>query len=308
MTKILVPLPQGRSKNVPQKFNDGHWAFLGPGEEGKWYQGYAAEDGGKWDLRASQIGGILSDFRTSRIPGVIPLGRGILKKRNNRETITLMWTMAIVTCCTGLFMPPTSSVSTEQSQSGVDRIPEKQAESRPESVRKMSPEIQIKQEDLKSLVDIPRLPHASGHRMLQNLNDFNSMPLMSKIEHLRTTAEFYHPIEKGNFYVTTTLDDDGWGQRSSMCKEHTAPKNREDSKPYASIDAGKVIGLVLNIGIATVIDVPGIEVQVPSLSSPGYSVWVLISRGHERFVNENSSSQLVAREGIQPQRCVKGQQ
>ena len=29
------------------------------------------------------------------------------------------------------------------------------------------------------------------------------------------------------------------------------------------------------------------EVQVPSLSSPGYSVWILIRRGHERLVNEN---------------------
>ena len=71
----------------------------------------------------------------------------------------------------------------------------------------MSPEIQAKQGDLVSLVGIPRLPHASGNRMLQN---FHSMPFMSKIEYLRTTAKFYHPIEKGNFYVTTALDDDGW--------------------------------------------------------------------------------------------------
>ena len=42
------------------------------------------------------------------------------------------------------------------------------SQSRPESARKMSPEIQQKHEDLKSLVDIPRLPHASGNRMLQN--------------------------------------------------------------------------------------------------------------------------------------------
>ena len=65
----------------------------------------------------------------------------------------------------------------------------------------MSPEIQIKQEDLKSMVDIPRLPHASGNRMLQNLNDFKSMPLKSKIEYLRTSAKFYYPFEKGNYYV-----------------------------------------------------------------------------------------------------------
>ena len=39
-------------KKYASKFNDGHWAFLGPREESKWFQGYAAEYGGKWDLRA----------------------------------------------------------------------------------------------------------------------------------------------------------------------------------------------------------------------------------------------------------------
>ena len=128
---------------------------------------------------------------------------------------------------------------------------------------------------------------------------------MSKIEYLRTTAKFYHPTEKGNYCVTTTLEDDARDKRTSMCKEYTAPRNREDSKPYASIDAEKEIGPVLNIEIATIIDVPGIEVQVPSLTSPRYSVWIFISRGHERFVNEihrhnsdivNYSSSLRAKE------------
>ena len=72
-----------------------------------------------------------------------------------------------------------------------------------------------------------------------------------------------------------------------MCKENNAPRNREDSKPFASFDAEKEIGTVLNIEIATIVDVPGIEVQVPSLSSPGYSVWILIRGGHGKFVNEN---------------------
>ena len=76
------------------------------------------------------------------------------------------------------------------------------------------------------------------------------------------------------------------GKRTSMCKEYTVPRNGEDSRPYASIEADQEIGPVLNIGIDKVIEVPGIEVQVPSLSIPGCSVWILISRGHERFVNE----------------------
>ena len=88
-------------------------------------------------------------------------------------------------------------------------------------------------------------------------------------------AEILHPIEKGNYHVTTTLDDDGWGKRTSMCKEYTVPRNREESKPDASNDADKEFGPVLNIEIATIIYVPGIEVQVPSLSSPEtpYGFW-----------------------------------
>ena len=199
--KILSALTSRKTK--------GHWAFLGPGEESKWYQGYEAEYGGKWDLRASQM---LQNFENSGhlvFQGVSPLGRGILKKRNNRETIhfngeygNINLLCRTVRAADQLCIYQAVSKWSGPNSGGA-------GQSRPESARKSSPEIQIKQEDLKSLVDIPRLPHASENRMLQNLKDFNSTPFMTKIEYLRTTAEFYHPIEKGNSDVTTTLEDDG---------------------------------------------------------------------------------------------------
>ena len=155
------------------------------------------------------------------------------------------------------------------------------SQSRPDCVRRTSPEIL-------------RAGRISGHwlifqdyRMLRETEGSGiwSMSIrcqvMIKIEYLRTTAKFYHPFEKGNYNVTTTLDDDGWGKRTSMCSEYAASRNREDSRPYTSIDAEKEIGPISKIGIVTVIDVLGIEeVQVPSLSSPEYFVWTLISRGH----------------------------
>ena len=67
-----------------------------------------------------------------------------------------------------------------------------------------------------------------------------------------------------NYYVTTALDDDGWGKRTSMFKEYTASRKREDSKKYASSDTDKEIGPVKNIQIATIMDVLGIKVQVSS--------------------------------------------
>ena len=91
--------------------------------------------------------------------------------------------MAISTCCTGPFMPRTSSVSAGKSCLKVvwTEFRRSKPEADPKSPLKMSPEIQIKHEDLKTLVDIPRLPHASGNRMLHNFKDFSSLPLMSKI-------------------------------------------------------------------------------------------------------------------------------
>ena len=98
------------------------------------------------------------------------------------------------------------------------------------------------------------------------------MPFTSKIEYLRTTAKFYIRSRKEIIMLQLLLKMTDGENATSMCKEYTAPRKREDSRPYASIDADQEIGPVLNIGIATVIDVP--------------CIWILISRGHERLVNE----------------------
>ena len=84
-------LTSRKIREYASNFNDGHCAFLGPGEESKWYLGYATDYGGKWDLRASQM---VEHFENSGHPvfhGVSPLGRGTLKKKNNRDTITIQW-------------------------------------------------------------------------------------------------------------------------------------------------------------------------------------------------------------------------
>ena len=45
--KDSCALTSRKIKEYASNFNDGHWAFLGPGEESKWYQGYVAEHCGK---------------------------------------------------------------------------------------------------------------------------------------------------------------------------------------------------------------------------------------------------------------------
>ena len=154
-------LLQGRSSNMPQNLT--------------------MDTGHSWDLEKKASGikdmpptmvasGILVRHKWWKYknPGhpvfqeVSPLGHGKLKKKNNRDTIhfnvdygnidLLYRTVhaANQLCVYGAVSKWCGPNSGEASQS------------RPESARKMSPEIQINQEDLKSLIDIPRLPHASG--------------------------------------------------------------------------------------------------------------------------------------------------
>ena len=69
------------------KFKDGHWAFLGPGEENKWYYDFGSMPEGKWDLRASRM---VNDFENLGHPvfkGISPLDRWILKKKKGKDTI-----------------------------------------------------------------------------------------------------------------------------------------------------------------------------------------------------------------------------
>ena len=98
-------------KEYASNFNDGHWAFLGLAEESNWYQGYAADYGGKWDLRASQTVEKIENSGHPVFQGVGPLGRGILRRKIIETPSTSMGKMAVLTCCTGLFMPRTSSVT-----------------------------------------------------------------------------------------------------------------------------------------------------------------------------------------------------
>ena len=76
------------------------------------------------------------------------------------------------------------------------------------------------------------------------------------------------------------------GDSAFRCAKNLQRQRTESSKSYTLIDVEKEYGPVVNVDTATILDVPGIELQVPLLSSPVYSVWILMSRDHERFVNE----------------------
>ena len=255
---------------------------------------------------------MVDDLENSRHPvfkEINSLGRGFLKKKKGKDTIHFNGEHSNI----DLLYRTVHSANQLSTHGAVTKRCETQSRTDSgkkthygsESARRKSREIDMKREELKSLVDIPKLPNALGNRMLQNVDNFESMSRGGQIEFLRTPAGFYHTVQVGRIFTTIRQKDDGWRRCTSLSKEYTKLRKDKDSRPYPSIDAYQQIGPVLNIVIAKVLDVCGIEVQVPPLSNPKDSTWTLISRVHEKFVNElhlqndtivNHSSSLLRRE------------
>ena len=121
-----------------------------------------------------------------------------------------MVSVKTLTCCTGLFFQRISSVSTEQSQSGVESSLEQILE---RLIRAYPKVLEGHPEELKSSTknSSPWLTFRDYRQFretecFRTWKIFESMPLISKIEFLRTAAKFYHPIEEGNDYITTIFE------------------------------------------------------------------------------------------------------
>ena len=130
---------------------------------------------------------MVEDFENSGLPS---FQVGSVWPWNTQKIIetlsTSMESIAILICCKGLFMPRTSSVSSEQPQSGVEQILKKQVKA-----------------DSKVLQNFKWSRWISGrwlvfqdYRMHRKPNvpefeGFEFDAIMRKVEYLRTTAKFY---------------------------------------------------------------------------------------------------------------------
>ena len=74
-------------KNCAKRFSQGHWAFFGPGSEKKWYGNQSYPREGKWQATAGQMVERFEESGHAVFKSVSPLARGILRRKNNKETI-----------------------------------------------------------------------------------------------------------------------------------------------------------------------------------------------------------------------------
>ena len=76
-----------QAKNYAERFPRGHWSFLGPGDEKKWYGTPSNTPQGKWDSIAAQMVGRFKETGHPALKSISALSRGILRRKGCRETI-----------------------------------------------------------------------------------------------------------------------------------------------------------------------------------------------------------------------------
>ena len=74
-------------KNYKERFSQGHLTFLGPGHEKRWYGTLGYKPDVKWDSAASSMVQRFAETGHPMFKGISALSRGILKRKQNGDTI-----------------------------------------------------------------------------------------------------------------------------------------------------------------------------------------------------------------------------
>ena len=91
-------------------------------------------------------------------------------------------------------------------------------------------------------------------------------------------ASFGHSVSAGMNYTTRPGEDDG--------RENMFSRVNTQSRAFAAIPGGKIIGPVIEVQIVKVLDQHGLEIANPSPKDTGRTSHFMISRGKSRFVDE----------------------
>ena len=210
-----------------------HWTFLGPRDENKWYVTLSYTPEGKWDSTATRM---VKRFKESGHPvfkSISALSRGILKRKNNRDTIHFNADASN----TELLFRTIHSANQLSIHGAVARWCEefglKPNERELTSERFTTKEIEqilkeLKPQEVNSLVHSPRNDDpASGNRLRECIQSFETLEKEIQFARVCENATFFHRVSVGMCNKTVADVDDGFGDRTQHAESfHTLVRTR----------------------------------------------------------------------------------
>ena len=272
-------------ENFAKRFSQGHWTFLGPGDEKKWYGILCFSLEGEWDSTATPM---VERFKETNHPvfkSISALGRGILRRNKNRDTLhfnadasnreLLFRTIhsanqlriygAVSSWCEEFGLKPYERDMTSERLTTKEN--EQNAE-RNETARSKFFCANCKEWWFRHWAQIARM--SSDLRNIVERNPIHtSLRGCVILDKSLCWKVLQNPLRTWMMVLEVELQHAG---------EYTHSRAESDSRIYVA-NPGRTI-------IVPVLQVHGIEIQIPSTTTPDRNSWVVMCRGKHRFVDE----------------------
>ena len=138
----------------------------------------------------------------------------------------------------------------------------------------------VNSREVKLLVSSPRL--ASGNSLRRNLQDFESLSETTRF----TRVCERHRVSAGMSCKTKHVEDDGFWTVDSVMQRIYVFSSKPPIQSLCSNSWRNNIGPISEVQIEKIIDQYGLAIAIPSTNDTQRTLYVLISRGKSRFVDE----------------------
>ena len=259
-----------------QRFSHGHWTFLGPDDEKKWYGKAKSPPERKWDSVASQMAQRFKETIHPVFTSASALSRGILRVLKGKETTHFNADAPTIHSVNQLSIYGAVSNWCEQFGLTTDEKGQEKILAKGESVNK---------EILMSV----------------NSQEVNFFGIFSKTCIWKQFAEKHsgfrmtvrddsvHKVLRRRIVLVPGIgyEDDGFGEIITFFENtHFLECKHPQSRAYAAILERTIIGPGIEVQIVKILDNLGLEIAIPSPKNPSRTSCVLISKGKSRFVDE----------------------
>ena len=245
-------------KNYAKKFSQVHWTFLGLGSEKKWYGNTSYFLKGKWQATANLV---VERFEESGHPvfeSVSPLARGILRRTSDTETIHFTAEASNTELSCQTVHSANQFGICGAVASWCKNVGLKPDEKHPKTVNYNKG---VQRKGVTSLVNAPRNEEpAAGHILREVQQNFETLETDVQFTKKKCKeAAFIHEVAVGRFYRTAVDVDDGFGDRTSTCRQYTGLRADSDSSIFAASLRRTRIGPVLQVHNIKCLDICGID-------------------------------------------------
>ena len=209
---------------------------------------------------------------------VSPSARGILRKKNNKETIHF----SAHPSNTELLFRTIHSANQPSIHGAVARWCEDLGMEADEKPPKTKNDVTLKEVQPKEVTSLVKAPTdaqpAAGNGLRAVQQNFGTLGAKVQLTRICKEAAFIHEVAVGRFYRTALDVDDGFGDRTLVCREYTSLRADSDSRIFAAMKQRTIIGPVLQIHTIKCLGTNGIEIQITSTISSKKTSWVVICR------------------------------